>query len=100
MPDDPLPLRHHAAAPAPAEPEPAAAPVASLRDAPRARLDAEAERLVRLERQLADLQLILKSDQARLAIDRLRFAVHGLCGTALREDGVLPDDGRWLVRVK
>jgi len=55
--------------------------VSSLRDLQRARLEAEAQRLTRLEAQLANLQLILKTDQARLAIDRLRFAVHGLCGT-------------------
>jgi hypothetical protein len=76
-----------------------AAPVASLRDVQRVRLHAEAERLARLERQLANLQLILKTDQARLAIDRLRFAVHGLCGAPLREELPLREPRR-LVRVK
>jgi hypothetical protein len=104
VPNDRLPLSARHDAPAcPSRDESTVdaprAPVASLRDVQRARLEAEAERLVRLERQLANLQLILKGDQARLAIDRLRFAVHGLCGTALREDLPLRD-GRRLVRVK
>jgi multidrug resistance efflux pump len=81
----------------------AAAPlahVASLRDLQRARIEAEAQRLLRLESQLANLQLILKTDQARLAIDRLRFAVHGLCGTVASAEEVEMPPGRRLLRVK
>jgi hypothetical protein len=74
--------------------------VSSLREVQRARIEAEAQRLVRLESQLANLQLILKADQARLAIDRLRFAVHGLCGAIAPAEPVEMPPERRLVRVK
>jgi len=82
---------------------PRLARVTSLRELQRVRIEAEARRLARLESQLANLQLILKADQARLAIDRLRFAVHGLCGSMSAEDRVDPGAEaaeRRIVRVK
>ena len=85
------------------EPAQPLARVRSLREAQRARIEAEARRLMRFESQLANLQLILKADQARLAIDRLRFAVHGLCGSMSAEDRVDPGAEaaeRRIVRVK
>ena len=85
------------------EPVQPLARVRSLREVQRARIEAEAQRLVRFESQLANLQLILKADQARLAIDRLRFAVHGLCGSMSAADRVDPAaeaPERRIVRVK
>jgi len=79
---------------------PPLARVRSLRDVQRERIEAEARRLMRFESQLANLQLMLKADQARLAIDRLRFAVHGLCGTMPPAEGVEGSSARRLVRVK
>jgi len=79
---------------------PPLARVSSLREVQRARIEAEARRLMRFESQLANLQLMLRADQARLAIDRLRFAVHGLCGTMPPADCVEVPSARRLVRVK
>jgi len=104
--DDPSLLRHDAPDDAGAAEERTDAStsplarVSSLREVQRARIEAEAQRLVRLESQLANLQLILKADQARLAIDRLRFAVHGLCGAIAPAEPVEMPPERRLVRVK
>ena len=53
--------------------------VESLRKAQQSRLDAEAEHLAQLEQRLALAQMALRAKKARLALDRLRYAVHGLC---------------------